>query len=191
MAVTVTTKLEAVNFMLTMAGEHTVSALSTSSIASFESIAEDLLDATSKGIQSEGINCNTETKIKLTPDSVTNKIAVPSDAIGIDAYYTSKEVVRRGDYLYDKTDHTFEFSNDLYVDIIYALDFTDLPEAVRKYILAKAGRSLVLRLTGDTSLYNAYYGEEIDAKSAFLDNESATDDYNIVRTMPKIFNRTV
>ena len=68
MALTPTSKIQAVNIMLASIGEAPVSSLDDATLADV-SIAESILDETNVEIQSRGLHCNTEINFPITPNT--------------------------------------------------------------------------------------------------------------------------
>ena len=106
-----TTKLDAVNQMLSSIGEAPAVSLDTDNpeIA----VAESTLDEVSRTIQSEGWNFNTEYEYPFTPDG-NGEITIPSNILQIaDNKFKSTAkyltVVRNGK-LYDKLSHSSVFT---------------------------------------------------------------------------------
>ena len=58
------------------------------------------------------------------------------------------DVVQRGNRLYDKKDHTYEFSDTVKATVVYGLEWDELPQPVRQYITARAGRVFCDRMVG-------------------------------------------
>jgi len=77
-----TSRLEAVNEMLSCVGEAPVNQLQNGYIES--AIAENILDSVSRETQSSGWNFNTEDNWELTPDS-NKHLVLPFNALKVDA----------------------------------------------------------------------------------------------------------
>lgn len=152
-----TTKLEAVNQMLQMIGTSPVSTLSGSTSADVAT-AKAVLDEASREIQSSGWHFNREYLVELTPD--TEKfIYLPSNVLRIDVEPANAQasitaagdyidVVQRGNRLYDKKDHTFEFEAAVKATIVYGLEWDELPQPVRTFVASRAGRVFGDRMIG-------------------------------------------
>ena len=95
-----TSKLDAVNTMLSSIGEAPVSSLSSGLIEA--EIAETILDTVDREVQSMGWNFNTELKKNFAQD-VSGQILLPADILRADATYqvNSKDLVQRGLKMYD------------------------------------------------------------------------------------------
>ena len=138
-----TSKLQAVNKALQMMGESPLNSLQ--GLLGLGNLAEETLDSVSRKVQVEGWSFNTDYQMDLTRDSTTNHISVGTNVsrIVIDPYeYNNIDVVQRGDRLYDRKNNTYVFSIDLKADMTVILDWDDLPEHARVYIMTKAGKEI-------------------------------------------------
>lgn len=141
-------KLEAVNTMLTLVGDSPVNTLSATT--SNAQIAELILDEVTKEFQYQGWHFNTENNVTLPRDN-NNKIEVPDNVMSVDIddlAYPNTDIIIRGNYLYDKIKHSYEFSSDLKAEIIYFLTWDNLPEVAKRYVVLRAGRIFSQRLIG-------------------------------------------
>jgi hypothetical protein len=143
MAVTRTTELEAVNTILSVMGEAPINALNVTANQNVET-AQAILQEVLVSVQSKGWHFNTERKVTLSRNG-SNEFPLPTNALEVDSVYTDADidVVARGSRLYNRTDQTYSFPDNatLYADIIYGLDWDELPEAARQYIKIRAART--------------------------------------------------
>ena len=204
MAFTKTSKLEAINMMLSAIGEAPVNSLTTTSelqLPTDVAIATSLLDEVSKETQMVGWNFNREREVELSPNS-SNEIDIPSNAASIDVEASnakSKEYIQRGDRLYNKTDHTFTITSSLKCTVVYMLEWEDLPQAARHYIAIKAGRRLQDRTIGSELHHTFQATDEMQAlialKEAETDGGDFTifDNYDVFRTIDRgnVINRMI
>ncbi len=148
--------------------------------------ANDTLKEVSKTIQSEGWSFNTDYERTLTRDS-SKEINLGSDIsrVKIDPYeYPDLEVVQRGSKLYDRRNNTSLFDEDLIADVTYMLEWKDLPEHARQYIMVKAGRQLQDQILGSSELTQINLTMEAEAKALFLEEENNAGDHNMIRGNP-------
>ncbi len=104
-----TTKLNAVNTMISVIGEAPVNTLGGTAVPVTVVQAENTLDETSRAVQSEGWHFNTEHEYVLTPDASTSKITLPSNTLTCRLRPTNlynNDPVQRGLTLYDRKNHT-------------------------------------------------------------------------------------
>lgn len=177
MAETPTTELEAVNVMLGVIGESPVSTITSTGLTDV-SVAVEVLTETSRAVQSRGWDFNSEENYELALN-VDGHLKPPSNTLRVDAYYTSKNVVQRGDKLYDKTNRTSVFTEALKCDLVLFLPFTDLPEAARRYITVRAARRFQRRILGSDTLDVFTKDDELEAYTTMLEADSDTADRNI------------
>jgi len=177
-----TSKLEAVNSMLGVIGESPVNTLGGTSVPVSVVTAENLLDEVTREIQSDGWHFNTEYDYDVVRDASTNKFVLPSNTLKIDTEagkYTDIDVVQRGASLYDRKNHTDVFTQDLKVIITFQLDFTDIPEQFRYYVLVRASRKLANRFLGSQEIEAFTLRDEIEAKARAIESDSENADRTI------------
>ena len=185
MGLNLTTELEAVNKVLRMMGEAPVNSLAGQ--FGLAKQAHDTLKETSRTIQSEGWSFNTDYERTLARTAGTNEIDLSSDIsrVKIDPYeYPDNEVVQRGLKLYDRRKNTSVFTEDLKADVTYFLDWNDLPEHARQFIMTKAGRTLQEQILGSADLSKINITAEAEARAQFLEEETNAGDHNMIRGNP-------
>tara|TARA_R100000808_G_scaffold6733_2_gene19782 strand:- start:568 stop:1200 length:633 start_codon:yes stop_codon:yes gene_type:complete len=180
MAVSKTTKLDAINSMLIGIGEAPVNTLN-SGLQEAE-VAAILLDNISREVQSQGWSFNTDIRYKLTPDS-SKIITLPSHTLQVDTTKIKRDyntdVIERNGKLYDRTKNTFEFDDDVEVDIVFLFDFNEIPEVARRYITLRAGRKFQENILGSGEMTQLQFKDEQSALFALRDADSQTADFNI------------
>ena len=182
MALARTSKLEAVNKALQMMGEAPVNSLQ--GLFGLGNLAETTIDSVSRKLQTEGWSFNTDYEADLARDSTTNEISVGTSTtrVYVDPYdYPDIDVVQRGSRLYDRKNNTYEFEQDLKADITIILDWEELPEHARVYIMTKAGRELQESMIGSKDLTEINLLVEQEVRSQFLEEETMLSDHNILR----------
>ncbi len=189
-----TTKLEAVNTMIAVIGEAPVNTLGGTAVPVTVVQAENVLDETSRAIQSEGWHYNTEHEYTFTPDAGTSKIILPSNVLKIDLNpenYTDVDAVQRGNTLYDRKNHTDIWSKAVDASVVFQLDFTELPEQFRNYITIKAARIFANRFLGSREIEGFALRDEIEAKARAVDSDSENadrtifDNYSVLRVLDR------
>ena len=183
------TELEAVNAMLSVIGEQPVNTLEDSGVTE-ASLARTMLHNVSRDIQTVGLNCNSESNYRISPDS-EGFIYVPSSCIQIDASDASLAIVKRGRKLYDKDSHTYVFEGVLEVDIVFFLSFDELPSAVTQYVYIRAARKFAASVLGSDTLDNLTADDEADAKKLMERLENRNRDLNVFDSYDtfKVINR--
>lgn len=181
MALTATTKLEAVNTLLTAIGEAPVNSL-TSGLVDAET-AETILDSVSREVQSQGWAFNTNYLQEFTPNSDL-QIVVGPDVLRIDMAEnrsTTIDVVARGSKLYNRATNSFYFeaSAAIKMNTVVVLEFTDLPESARRYITIRSARIFQDRVVGSDLLHGFHQQDELRALVELKDADSLVNDHNI------------
>lgn len=183
MATIDTTKLKAVNTMLSYIGEEPVNSLTTTPSAEVV-LAEQVLDEINEKVQSRGWIWNTDLDIELTPDA-NGRYAWQDGWMAFDvdrSRYPRTDVVKRGGYLHNRIGGTNVFTEStLKGSVTVYLDWTDLPEVARKYILTRAARTLHDLVIGDESRHQYSRRDEEEAWSDLMAHEIRQGDYNILR----------
>lgn len=172
------TKLEAVNIMLSTIGESPVNSLSSGLVDA--ELAETILNSVSKTVQSDGWNFNREYDYAITPD-LAGEINLPNNILRADAAYEpySKDLVQRGLKMYDKKEHTFKINDTVKLDVVFELDFADIPEVAKRYVIIKAARLFQDRVLGSDTLHSFTQEEEQQALFALREFEGETEDFNV------------
>lgn len=180
MAISPTTELDALNTLLSSIGESPINSLDGVAGVADAVIARQVLQEIMVQVQEEGWHWNTEENIRLSPDMNTKTITVPYGCIQADSRDRSKNVVVRGQRLYDKTNHTFLFESSVLVDMTILLEFTDIPQAARHYITIRAARVFQERVVGSQTLGGFTEKDEVRARAALVKNESDTAQHNML-----------
>ena len=177
------TELSAVNSILGAIGQAPVTSLVFDNPEI--SFIYNLLRDANVDTQAEGWHFNTELHVKYTPDSVTGKIAIANDVLQLDVsngwsrrHY---DVVRRSGYLYDKIDHTDDFSTitSLDLDVVRLYNFEDLPIVFRRYITYRASRIAATQLVANAGLVRLLGVQEQQARAALQEYECNQGDHSM------------
>lgn len=183
-------QIDAVNEMLAAVGQAPVNQLEATNPD--VALAFDTLTRTSREVQAEGWSYNKEYKVTRTRvnvtvgDTVETRVPIPNDIVFMDLCTSHKnstqDSVIRSDangnrYLYDRKNHTFNFTFDPEVDIIYEFDYLDLPQPIQDYVLARATAVFASRLVGDQQLYQILKTAEAERRVAALEFECNQGDY--------------
>lgn len=175
-----TTKLDAINQMLSSIGEAPAVSLTTDNPEI--TIAESTLDEISRAVQAEGWNFNTEYEYPFTPDG-NGLISIPSNVLSI----SDNKIKSLGKYLttirngklYDKLAHSFVFSGTVYCDVIWAFEFTDLPQAFKDYITTRAARVYAGRVVGSEEQVKIIAQDEAILRSNCIAYDTDTAEPNV------------
>jgi hypothetical protein len=173
-----TSKLDAVNTMLSSIGEAPVSSLSSGLIEA--EIAETILDTIDREVQSMGWHFNTELN-KSFAQTPAGEILLPADILRADSTLKANapNLVQRGLKMYDRTNHTFNVGTDAALDVVVQLVFDDVPEVAKRYIVLRATRIFQDRVVGSNTLHDFQEKDEQQALVQLKDFDKAADDHNI------------
>ena len=182
----VSTEIDAVNSILMSVGESPVNTLTVQSPE--VAIAQKTLRQVCREIQAEGWSYNTENEYPIDLDT-NNQCIVPNNVLQMDLniYQHGKDydVVRRSDNgvmkIYDKKNHTFTFENcsKLYFDMIWMLDFEDLPQPFKDYVAQKASRVASNRMVNNPQAAKLMESDEGVMRALALEYETKQGDHNI------------
>lgn len=177
-APTLTTRLEAVNTILQAVARAPVAAISPSNPS--DALTADLiLTETEREVQMRGWHFNTEVRVPLA--SVGSEIALDPDIARVDAPKCDNgglDFVRRGAKLYNITNQTFTIEGDVLATVVRFLDFEDLPESARYYIMVKAARRMQDRFLTDVRRARFNREDEFNAMQVLVNDEIDLGEYN-------------
>ena len=153
-------------------------------------IAQSTLRQVCREVQAEGWKFNTENEYPITLDS-NNHCLVPNNVLQIDLnhfkHLNDFDVVKRNDSgtmkLYDLIEHRYNFENTsegkLYVDIIWMVDFEDIPQVFKDYITQRASRIAANRMVNDPTVAELMAADETLARALAIEYDTNQGDYNI------------
>ena len=175
------TELSAVNAILGAIGQSPLTSLTLSSSGTFDNpevqFIYNLLRDSNIDVQAEGWHFNSEKHVTYTPDATTGKIVIGNDILKMDVSEGWRkrqyDVVKRGTNLYDKYDHTDDWSDhtEINLDVIRALTFEDLPPVFKRYIIYRASRLAATQLVANPQLVKMLSQQEALARAACIEYE--------------------
>ena len=174
MILTPTTKLQAINTLLASIGEAPVS--QEGSGLDEEALAAETLDEVSRAVQLIGWSWNKEDGFPLTPDGAGN-IALPVNTLKVD--FQNSTLVARGRKVYDKSAHSYSFQRALKATIVFGLAWDELPEAMRSYIMYRAGRLFQTRQVSAQILHQFTKEDENAAWVSLISSENEVSNVSI------------
>ena len=182
MALSGTTQLEAVNTLLHTIGESPVNSL-TGTLPIDATLADNTITEISREVQSAGWHFNSFYKYTLSLDT-DSKIPLASNIMRVDLDInqypvSSYDVIKRGNFLFNKKDNTYVFDKALEAKVILFLPFTELPEVARRYITIRGARIFQDRTLGATVLHRFNQVDEVNALAVLKQEEADTGDTNI------------
>ena len=176
-----TTQLDAVNTMLSIIGEPPINSITGTSRAD-ALIAVNILNEVSREVQNAGWHFNTEKNVEFQPN--TNKeIPLADNIVRVDLedenQSTTVDVVVRGSKLYNRYSRSYLFDSSIKATTIYLLEFEELPQAARQFIMIRAGRIFGDRMVGSEKHHGFTMVDEFKALSDLKEYECDTGDYSI------------
>lgn len=173
-----TTKLDAVNTMLSAIGEAPVNSLSSGLVEA--EIAETILNTVDREVQSMGWHFNTELSKSFAKDT-NGEIPLGVDVLRADATLeaNSKDLVQRGQKMYDRKNHTFNIDATVKLDVVVQLNFDDLPEVAKRFITLRSTRIFQDRVVGSNTLHDFQLRDEQMALMELKEFDQSADDNNI------------
>lgn len=188
-----TTELEAVNIMLSNIGESPVNSFLDSDVVD-AGTARNILASINREVQSHGWWFNTDINRRFLPNTA-GEIVMPPNVLKVDTSgpdLKDKNLVLRGNRLYDRINHTYKISDSVILTLVLGLSFTDLPETARRYITIRAARIFQERMLGAPSISNFNMKDEAEANNALIAEDTDAGDFNYLTdslTPQRILNR--
>ena len=176
-----TTKLRAVNQILSFIGEAPVNSLEDATGVGDVSLAERVLDEITLEVLSKGWPFNTNFDVEYTPD-FEKKINVAESVLRIDTdpgRYGDMDITLRGRRLYNRKGNTFEFDDPIKTTEVIELPWDDIPETARRYITLRAARVNQDRSLGAPDLQKIGIQEELTALAALREFDAGSADYSV------------
>lgn len=182
MALTKTTKLQAINTMLSIIGEPPINSLTATRADSL--IAQNILDEVAREVQSYGWQFNTEDKVEMTPETSSGYIYIGDSVVRVDMdpAYSNYDIVIRGNRLFNKVNNSYSFGETIKVTRVVLMDFDELPEVAKRYIFIRAARIFQDRVVGSEKLHMFTQADEIGALAQMTEHEADSGDYTIFQS---------
>jgi hypothetical protein len=190
-------ELSAVNTMLSVIGEAPIESLNNALNSDVVS-ARNTLQTVSRSVQAEGWFFNTENNYPLIADN-SGHITLPASVMSVDIepnnMLDKSDVILRKDRLYNLEDHSYNFTPGAKykATIIFLLDFDELPEIAKDYIVIRAARRFQTDSVGSDILEKFSEKDEYMARTALMREEIRDGDYNFLsheRNATVGYNRT-
>ena len=180
MAILGQTKLDAVNNCLTAINEYRVTALDTGN-NSIQADAERVVDESTRYFCSIGYQCNTKKCVTVT--AIATVIELPAATLRVKAAGSSsyRNLVLRGDNLYDadRGTATFGATEVVYLDIAELLAFEDCDPMLKEIIAQHAAQRFARRKIG-SQVADAYLSQELQITTQFNKTSSVFTDESVV-----------
>lgn len=179
MALTKTTKLQAINTMLSTVGEPPINSLTSQRADAL--IAQSILDEVCRDVQSYGWQFNISENVEMTPETSTGYIYVGDSIVRVDMdpAYLNYDVVIRGNRLFNRIGNTYVFQEVLKTVQVYLMDFDEMPEVAKRYCTIRAARVFQDRMVGSEKIHGFTLQDEIQALARMTEYENETGDFTI------------
>ena len=137
-------------------------------------------------VLNEGWFFNTDLKFKLVPNEY-NKINIPESVLSLDggSYNRKGDLVIKNSQLYSRNSQSFEFEKEVYVDIIWFVEYEDMPINIYNYIGVKAANRFQSKIITDTTIYRILAQEEAEWRFKVEQEDFRYKDYSLINK----FNR--
>ena len=175
-------ELPAINEILASVGQAPVTTLDQTNPD--VAIAYDTLLNVSREVQAEGWTFNTEEYYPMTPDA-NGEIVIANNILQIDLHDEKDnqyESVRRSGKLYEKINHTYDWTtltgwDTVRCNIVWFFDWVDLPRPVQDYIVARTATIVSSRIIGDPGQYQVLQQKEMYNRAQAMEYECNQGDY--------------
>mgnify|MGYP003138747291 FL=1 len=187
-----TTKLQAVNTLLSVIGEAPLNSL-TPPLTGDAALAERVLDEISTEIQGEGWSWNTMVYDSIPLDS-NGHSTLPSNTLAVrfnPISYPSQRFVLRGIKLFDRIKNSYDLrgslgvaltgsTTDLVAQVVEELTWDDIPETGKRYIMIRAGRIYANRVVTSSSIESYTADDEEKALQILKRTEDMAQNHNFI-----------
>ena len=142
--------------------------------------AKRLIRSTMIEVQSRGWYFNTDYDYVLTPD-INGFITLPPNVLRTDFGNTSNanRFLTKNNGIYDVANQTFIIEGDIMCDIVWLVDYTNLPPEAYEYISLRAARKFQQKVIGALETDQFTMRDEQDALVNLQRRQLQTQDYNI------------
>jgi len=190
-AIMATSKLSAVNTLLAIIGEAPVNSLNPPLVGDV-SLAERTLDEVSREVQGSGWSWNTAIYDSIPLVASSGHSNLPSNTLAVrfnPVSYPTQRFVLRGVKLFDRVKNTYDLRGatstvngvtNLAAEVIEELNWDDLPETGRRYIMIRAARMFANRAVTSASIESYTSEDEEMALKTLKRTEDMAQNYNFI-----------
>ena len=189
-----TTKLQAVNTLLSIVGEAPINSL-VAPLTGDASLAESVIDEISTEVQSEGWHWNTYIYKNIPLQAGNGYSDLPYNTLACrfnPLSYPSQRFVLHGTKLFDRQENSYDLraslgvamtgttQSDLMCEVVEELEWDDIPQPGRRYIMIRAGRIFANRAVTSSTI-EAYTSEdEANALKILRRSEDMLSNHNYI-----------
>ena len=174
--------------LLAVIGEAPVDKLATTTANEITdaSLARKTLKEVSTDVQAEGWSWNTNTGVKVTPDSKKNFL-VDQNTLSVVFYPDSlpqRQYVLRGSKIWDRQKNKFDFGDDVKSitidEQVLFLEWDMVPHAAQQYIAIRAARIYADRFVNSNAVYVYTSQDEEYSRAMLIRSEEKNQDANLL-----------
>jgi len=148
----------------------------------------NLLEETTVDVQTEGWYFNTENDIPFSITGGTgqfaNRIIVPGNVLNMNVsggqVFRLVKVTEQDGYLYNKTEHTFDWSHwhggQVFCDVTWLRDFEDVPPTFQRYITLRASVRAATQLVSNPQLTQLLNEQAVFQRAACIQENADMGD---------------
>jgi hypothetical protein len=142
--------------------------------------AKRIIRSTMIEVQSRGWYFNTDYDYVLTPD-INGFITLPPNVLRTDFGNTSNanRFLTKNNGIYDVANQTFIIEGEIMCDIVWLVDYTNLPPEAYEYISLRSARKFQQKVIGALETDQFTMRDEQDALVNLQRRQLQTQDYNI------------
>ena len=169
---------EAINICLVTIGERPLEE-GVSIVGVYEAeIADVAIEEAKTELLSKGFIFNTDTEWELAPDT-SDTITIPYSTLAVDATAVSPDYIAKDGKLYNKAEHSFQFTDPVKVDIIWNIEFDLLPSHAQTVVVNMAKEKVYTRIVGYDATIKLLQSETIRSYSVLTSEEMRLGSYSI------------
>ena len=141
--------------------------------------AKRIVETTMIEVQSRGWFFNTDYDFVLTPD-VNDFITLPPSTLRVDfGILERNRYVVKGGKVYDYLDQTYKIYEPLTADIVWLIDYQELPPEAYEYISLRSARKFQQKVIGSVETDTFTVRDEADSLVNLQRIQLQSQDYNI------------
>lgn len=177
-------ELDAVNDILSSIGESPVSTLEGDVNADVVN-ARRILNKINRMEQSKGWTFNIDETASLVPDNYSQLIPFMSNYLRV-VSTGGTPYVNRGGFVYDRLTKTDRFSGPIECQLVNLMEYDELPEVFKAYVVAKAAKEFNMRFFGSPEIDTVLGNDLIDLQQAINEYELDYGGFNAFNNDPFI-----
>jgi len=188
---TTETELSSVNSILGAIGQSPVSRIYNNTDGNLIyinpeiSVIHQILKEVDTDVQNEGWIFNTEFHLEVIPDA-QDEISIPVDVLRLDVsngqVFRTTDVVRRSGKLYDRYNHTYKFTEPVYLDYVWKLPYEELPSVFQRYITLRASGRAATQMVTNPQLVQLLAQQEAQVRASCMEYECNQGDHTFFGT---------